>query len=70
MALLMCLVCILTFTESLTAQPPAPPSEHGLNGNQGGGGEAPVDGGVALLLLGSVGYGLVRLRQIVRVRKI
>jgi hypothetical protein len=45
------------------AQPPAPPSGHGFNGNQGAGGAAPVDGGIGILLLSAVGYGLSKLRR-------
>ena len=41
----------------LNGQPSAPPGGHGLNGNQGPGGAAPVDGGSLLLLLCSLGYG-------------
>lgn len=69
-ALSLCLVCILANTQSLTAQPPAPPSEHGLNGNQGAGGEAPVGEGIVILMIGVAGYGLVRYRQAGRAKKI
>jgi hypothetical protein len=41
----------------LNGQPSAPPGGHGLNGNQGPGGAAPVDGGSLFFLLGSISYG-------------
>jgi hypothetical protein len=41
----------------IMGQPPAPPGGHGLNGNQGQGGNAPIDGGSLLLMLGGVVYG-------------
>ena len=44
-------------------QPPMPPGSHGSNGNQGAGGAAPVDGGVAMLLISGLGYGTVKLVQ-------
>jgi hypothetical protein len=40
----------------IMGQPPAPPGGHGLNGNQGQGGYAPIDGGILLLMLGGVVY--------------
>jgi hypothetical protein len=46
--------------QQLQAQPPNPPSGHGQNGNQGGGGYAPLDGGVLFLLLGGLGYGVAK----------
>lgn len=41
-------------------QPPAPPEGHGLNGNQGHGGNAPLDGGSLLLMLGGAVYGAAK----------
>ena len=41
-------------------QPPAPPGGHGLNGNQGQGGAAPLDGGSLLFMLGGAVYGAVK----------
>jgi hypothetical protein len=41
----------------IMGQPPAPPGGHGLNGNQGQGGNAPLDGGSLMLMLGGVVYG-------------
>lgn len=41
----------------IMGQPPAPPGGHGLNGNQGQGGNAPIDGGSLLLMLGGAIYG-------------
>jgi len=43
----------------IMGQPPAPPG-HGLNGNQGQGGNAPLDGGSLLLMLGGVVYGAAK----------
>ena len=60
------LVCYTLSIVSAQGQPPAPPSGHGFNGNQGAGGAAPVDGGSLLLLLGAAGYGLIK---VVRERK-
>ena len=47
----------------IMGQPPAPPGGHGLNGNQGQGGAAPLDGGSLLLLLGGLVYGAVKWLQ-------
>jgi hypothetical protein len=44
----------------IMGQPPAPPGGHGLNGNQGQGGSAPIDGASLLLLLGGAVYGAVK----------
>jgi hypothetical protein len=44
----------------IMGQPPAPPGGHGLNGNQGQGGTAPIDGGSLLLMLAGVIYGAVK----------
>ena len=56
---LVIIVAILFLSSSpvLNGQPSAPPGGHGLNGNQGPGGTAPVDGGGLILLIGSLGYG-------------
>jgi hypothetical protein len=43
----------------IKGQPPAPPGEHGLSGNQPGG-NAPLDGGSLLLMLGGAVYGVVK----------
>ena len=42
-------------------QPPEPPAGHGLDGNQGQGGFAPLDGGSLFLLLGGLVYGAYKL---------
>jgi hypothetical protein len=44
----------------IMGQPPAPPAGHGLNGNQGAGGNAPIDGGSLLLMLAGAIYGAVK----------
>jgi len=44
----------------IMGQPPAPPGGHGLNGNHGQGGNAPLDGGSLLLMLGGAIYGAVK----------
>jgi hypothetical protein len=56
------LIIILSLASDglIMGQPPAPPGEHGLNGNQGQGGAAPLDGGSLLLILGAAVYGAVR----------
>jgi hypothetical protein len=51
------LILSLPVTFTIKGQPPSPPGDHGLNGNQGAGGFAPVDGGSLLLLIGGIGYG-------------
>jgi hypothetical protein len=45
----------------VNGQPPEPPGNHGLNGNHGPGGAAPVDGGSLLLIFAGLGYGAVKL---------
>ena len=61
-ALLTLLICYSG--QDLQSQPPNPPSGHGLNGNQGARGYAPVDGGGLLLLLrGGLGYSVVKVRR-------
>jgi hypothetical protein len=56
------LIIILSLASDglIMGQPPAPPDEHGWNGNQGQGGNAPLDGGSLLLLLGGVVYGALK----------
>jgi hypothetical protein len=59
-------VLMLAAHSPAECQPSAPPGEHGLNGNQGPGGAAPVDGGSLFLLLSGLGYGgykLIRKRR-------
>ena len=38
--------------------PPDPPGGHGLNGNQGSGGMAPIGGGLIIMLAAGAVYGL------------
>jgi len=53
-------ILTLTFETDIKAQPPNPPGNHGLNGNQGAGGTAPIDGGSIIMLLAGLGYGAVK----------
>jgi hypothetical protein len=53
------LIIIALSTSSMVhGQPPGPPGGHGLNGHQGAGGTAPVDGGTLILVLSGLGYGI------------
>lgn len=54
------IVLILIITDTYS-QPPAPPGGNGWNGNQGPGGFAPAEGGLILMILSSIFYGLVRI---------
>lgn len=45
----------------IMGQPPDPPGGHGLNGNHGSGGPAPLGGGSIFMVLGGLGYGVYRL---------
>jgi hypothetical protein len=49
--------------------PPPPPGEHGLNGNQGPGGSASLDGGILILLVMGAGYGIRKIRKLHRHRR-
>ncbi len=40
------------------SSPPDPPGGHGLDGNQGSGGMAPIDGGLIIMLAAGAVYGL------------
>ncbi len=42
-------------------QPPPPPGGHGLNGNQGSGGSAPLGSGLVVLLAMGTAYGARKL---------
>ncbi len=53
------ILCYIT----ANGQAPNPPGGHGYNGNQGGGGAAPIDGGVSILVLASLGYGAAKFIQ-------
>ena len=56
------LIIILSLASDglIMGQPPDPPGGHGLNGNHGSGGAAPLGGGSLLLILGAAVYGVVR----------
>jgi hypothetical protein len=58
----------LSISSLVQAQPPNPPGSHGSNGSQGAGGAAPIDGGVTILLLSSIGYGGYKLVRKLRVK--
>jgi hypothetical protein len=60
--LIITLIIIILSTYSMVhGQPPEPPGGHGINGNHGAGGAAPVDGGSLMLLLCGLGYGAQKL---------
>jgi len=59
----MVIILFLTANITVMGQPPDPPGGHGLNGNQGPGGAAPVDGGIGILLLSGLGYSLMRVMR-------
>jgi hypothetical protein len=65
-------IILVSFTLLITSvqgQPPVPPSGHGFNGNQGAGGNAPVDGGIGILLFSGLGYGIIKVlrgRKVIR----
>lgn len=56
------LILILSLASDglIMGQPPDPPGGHGMNGNHGSGGAAPLGGGSLLLILGAAVYGVVR----------
>jgi hypothetical protein len=60
---------IMIASDGAFCQPPSPPEEHGLNGNQGPGGSASVDGGSLFLLLSGSSYGVYKLMRAFRRRK-
>jgi len=69
--LVIAMIYITFSTYSLVyGQPPAPPGDHGLNGNQGPGGSAAIDGGALILLLGGLGYGAYKVIRANRRKKI
>jgi len=57
------LIIFLTLASDglVMGQPPAPPGGHGLNGNSGPGGAAPLDGGILFMLLAGSVYGAFKL---------
>ncbi len=57
------LIMFFSATSPVNGQPPEPPGGHGLNGNHGPGGAAPVDGGCLLLILAGLGYGAVKVSK-------
>jgi hypothetical protein len=61
MFLMLVVILFLSVNSFVQGQPPGPPGEHGLNGNHGPGGAAPLDGGSLFLLLGGTVYGAFKL---------
>ena len=57
--LLVGLLCLSFSVFANDPNPPPPPGEHGLSGDQPVG--APIDGGLGILLLLGVGYGIKKL---------
>jgi len=62
------IIMFVSISTVMFSQPPAPPDQHGINGNQGAGGTADIDGGVLLLLLGAGSYGIFKLVRSRRVK--
>jgi len=57
-------ICLMFVSVSVLADPPGPPADHGVSGNQDPGPVgAPIDGGLGILILlaGSAGYGGLKL---------
>lgn len=61
MLLMLVLILFLSANSFVQGQPPGPPGEHGMNGNHGPGGAAPLDGGSLFLLLGGLSYGIIKM---------
>ena len=68
--IIMIIILFLASNPDVTGQPPDPPGGHGLNGNQGPGGAAPIDGGIGILLLSGLGYSLMRVMRENKVKKL
>ena len=57
------LILLFLMSLDINAFPqPGPPPLHGQNGDQGAGGSAPIGGGLIFFLLGSVLYGIKKIR--------
>jgi len=54
---------------TVKGQAPNPPGGHGYNGNQGGGGNAPIDGGSLTLLLSGLGYGAFKVIRAIKTKR-
>jgi hypothetical protein len=59
------IIITLSIISTVQGQPPDPPG-HGLHGNQGAGGSAPIDGGSLMLILSGLGYGIIKVRMAFR----
>ena len=57
---LLLVVVLIAGSHQLISQPPPPPGEHGEPGNQNAG-NAPIDGGLGVLLVLGAAYGSQRL---------
>jgi hypothetical protein len=55
------IIMFLSISTVMFSQPPAPPDQHGINGNQGPGGPAAIDGGSLFLLVSAGSYGIYKL---------
>jgi hypothetical protein len=60
LAKLLLLTVLIAGSQQLISQPPPPPGEHGEPGNQNAG-NAPIDGGLGVLLVLGAAYGSKRL---------
>jgi len=59
-AKLLLIAVLIAGSQQLISQPPPPPGEHGEPGNQNAG-NAPIDGGLGILLVLGAAYGGKRL---------
>lgn len=60
---------LMSLDGGVRAQPGMPPG-HGQNGDQGAGGFAPLGEGVLILLAGAVAYGVRKMREAKKQRKL
>lgn len=64
LAFLSVTICLMFVSVLVYADPPGPPADHGVSGNQNPGPVgAPIDGGLGIIILlaGSAGYGGLKL---------
>lgn len=55
------IILTISIVSAVNGQPPSPPGGHGLNGDHGPGGFAPIDGGTLALVLFGLSYGISKL---------
>lgn len=64
------IILTISIVSAVNGQPPSPPGGHGLNGDHGPGGFAPIDGGIFEMILGVIAYAIVKLlrakRKVIR----